>query len=99
MNKITRQKINRRGFLRYGVPALAITGGAVALGFRGLRRYLETSSDGFRVTSFGKIIPDPNGVIDLPVGFSYQAFSRTGEMMDDGLLVPGGMMVWLVFPA
>ena len=90
MNKITRQKINRRGFLRYGVPTLAITGGAVALGFRGLRRYLETSSDGFRVTPFGKIIPDPNGVIDLPVGFSYQAFSRTGEMMDDGLLVPGG---------
>jgi secreted PhoX family phosphatase len=38
---------------------------------------------------YGDLIPDPNRLIDLPEGFIYRVISRTGEMMDDGLLVPG----------
>jgi len=37
---------------------------------------------------FGKLLPDPDGVLDLPKGFSYTVISRYGEEMDDGLLVP-----------
>ena len=38
---------------------------------------------------FGRLTPDPQGVLDLPDGFSYQIISRKGDEMDDGLLVPG----------
>lgn len=39
---------------------------------------------------YGPLIPDPNGLLDLPTGFRYRAFSRTGDMMNDGQQVPGG---------
>jgi uncharacterized protein len=39
---------------------------------------------------YGPLIPDPNGLLDLPEGFSYKAFSRTGDLMSDGNPVPGG---------
>ncbi len=38
---------------------------------------------------FGKLLPDPNKVIDLPRGFSYTVIAHTGETMDDGLIMPG----------
>ena len=37
---------------------------------------------------FGSLVPDPNGVLDLPNEFSYRIISRKGDEMDDGLLVP-----------
>lgn len=46
----------------------------------------DTSNDGL---GFGPLKPDPNGVIDLPKGFSYTVISERGQEMDDGLLVPG----------
>ena len=33
--------------------------------------------------------PDPNQLLDVPEGFSYDIVSRRGTMMDDGLPVPG----------
>ena len=38
---------------------------------------------------YGLLVPDPNKILDLAKGFSYKVISRTGERMDDGLLVPG----------
>lgn len=38
---------------------------------------------------FGPLVPDPEGVLDLPQGFSYKVISRRGDEMEDGLLVPG----------
>jgi uncharacterized protein len=35
------------------------------------------------------LIADPNGVLDLPPGFSYFVIDRRGEPMSDGYLVPG----------
>ena len=36
----------------------------------------------------GPLRADPNRVLDLPKGFSYEVISRYGEEMDDGLLTP-----------
>ncbi|MBL1429961.1 MAG: DUF839 domain-containing protein [Robiginitomaculum sp.] len=40
------------------------------------------------IDKYGKLIPDPKGILDLPKGFAYKILSRVGEKMDDGLLVP-----------
>jgi len=37
---------------------------------------------------YGELVPDPDGLIDLPEGFSYRVISRLGDMMDDGFTVP-----------
>lgn len=41
---------------------------------------------------------DPNGVLDLPRGFSYSVVSRRGTQMDDGLFVPGAHDGMAAFP-
>jgi secreted PhoX family phosphatase len=38
---------------------------------------------------YGPLVLDPNRILDLPKGFSYQVISKAGERMQDGLLVPG----------
>jgi len=38
---------------------------------------------------FGELVTDPQGLLDLPDGFSYTIIARQGQEMDDGLLVPG----------
>jgi secreted PhoX family phosphatase len=38
--------------------------------------------------SYGPLLPDPAGVLDLPQGFSYRVLSRLGDAMDDGGKVP-----------
>ena len=47
---------------------------------------------------YGPLVPYPNGLLDLPSGFQYQAFSRTGEIMSDGSPVPGGHDGMAAFP-
>jgi len=37
----------------------------------------------------GALRPDPNSILDLPDGFGYHVISRAGEVMSDGLRVPG----------
>ncbi len=68
--------------------------GAVGLGFSGLRAVLGAdrawgSDLRGRDRGYGPLLKDPAGLLDLPEGFSYHVFSRQGEEMDDGLLVPG----------
>ena len=36
----------------------------------------------------GELIPDPQGILDLPAGFKYKVISRVGEEMNDGYVVP-----------
>lgn len=77
--------LNRRRFL----GALGIT----AAGFAGLRALVQNPLAAALQTSassgWGALLPDAEGLLDLPAGFAYVAFSRRGEEMDDGLLVPG----------
>lgn len=81
---------SRRQFLR--------TASAYAAGFAGLRALIHSSEAsalaGGADPGYGELVADAAGRLDLPAGFSYQVISRTGDVMDDGLLVssaPDGM--------
>jgi len=41
-----------------------------------------------RSDAFGPLVSDPDGLFDLPEGFSYRIISRFKDKMDDGFLVP-----------
>ena len=37
---------------------------------------------------YGPLVPDPQGLLDLPAGFSYRVVSELGQPMADGARVP-----------
>lgn len=41
-----------------------------------------------RAIGYGLLAPDPQGLLDLPAGFSYQVISSLGDVMTDGATVP-----------
>ncbi|NJN85845.1 MAG: DUF839 domain-containing protein [Leptolyngbyaceae cyanobacterium SL_7_1] len=43
-----------------------------------------------RSIGFGALQPDPNRILDLPVGFRYRVLSQFGDRMQDNALVPSG---------
>ncbi len=67
----------------------------VALAFSGLARHAAAAQTAGEETyvnevhGYGPLIPDPNRLLDLPEGFTYQVISQSGDTMDDGLFVPG----------
>lgn len=67
-----------------------ISTAAASLAFHGLAR-AQAAPDTYRneVEGYGPLKPDPNGVLDLPEGFSYRIVSWAGQQMDDGYIVPG----------
>jgi uncharacterized protein len=73
--------ISRRSF-NFGLGSLAFAGlAARATGGTSARAISE-------VHGYGPLQVDPNGLVDLPKGFSYRVISRFGNLMDDGFLVP-----------
>lgn len=76
--------IDRRYFLKQA--------GAYAMGFAGLQTFMACSQNGAATgeipAGFGPLVEDPEGIFDLPDGFSYTIVSRLGEEMEDGFLVP-----------
>ena len=74
------------------------TSGAATAAFCGFRSYVEGGRPDLRAKGFGDLVDDPKGMLNLPPGFSYIAFSRTGESMDDGFLVPGAHDGMAAFP-
>lgn len=75
--------ISRRRFLSH-----------TAAGFAGLSGLLVGGCDSvpnpnWSAEGYGELLADPEGLLGLPKGFSYNVFSRVGDEMDDGLLVPG----------
>ena len=81
--------VHRRRFI-------GLTGMILGMGFAGLRSSTGSgpaSQEHPKVAGstknwYGPLKKDPAGVLDLPEGFQYKAFSAFGEEMDDGLLVP-----------
>lgn len=72
-----------------------LTGSAAALAFSGLARHAsaQTSAGGEtyvnEVEGYGPLLRDPNRLLDLPEGFSYEVVAQSGDTMDDGLYAPG----------
>lgn len=71
---------------------------AVSAGFMGLSRVTARGQESAVVSAeaaeglgygFGPLLEDPQGVINLPEGFSYRVIAQLGQEMDDGLFVPG----------
>jgi uncharacterized protein len=73
--------MNRRAFLR--------SGGSITAGFAALKMVSENTAHAQSANvGYGPLRPDPAGLLSLPAGFSYRAFSRAGERMSDGYAVP-----------
>lgn len=67
--------------------------GIATLGFMGLHQWLTSPLEAAPLkraaAGYGPLLPDPQGIINLPKGFAYKIISRRGDKMDDGLLLPG----------
>lgn len=79
-----RKHLDRRRFLQ----SLAIVAASPALPLSG--RASESQ--------LGPLQRDPNGILDLPEGFSYRIVSRAGDRMSDGLVVPHAHDGMAAFP-
>ncbi|MGV3577886.1 alkaline phosphatase PhoX [Brevundimonas sp.] len=75
--------LHRRQLLTRGATAFAFAGMAHHANAQTTETYLNTAA------GYGPLVADPNGLLDLPEGFSYQVVSQAGDTMDDGLFVPG----------
>ena len=74
-----RRRLTRRHFLGAGAGVGAVVGaGALAWLYRPRKS----------ATALGDLVTDPNGIIDLPPGFSYRVLQRVGDRMTDGYNAP-----------
>lgn len=73
---------DRRTVLRAAGGALA------ALVASGCRMDGLAGAANANAAPYGPLVPDPEGLLDLPRGFSYRVVSRLGDAMDDGGTVP-----------
>ncbi|HBK91845.1 MAG TPA: phosphatase [Parvularcula sp.] len=84
--------LSRRSLVMGASAAVAGFAGLRALGLKGALA-LPT------VSPHGALLPDPNGLLDLPAGFAYDIVSREGVPMADGFLTPGAFDGMACFPA
>lgn len=61
---------------------------STALGGLALQLHHPFAIAGSKSTGFGELFKDPEGVLDLPAGFSYRVISKLADAMTDGLSVP-----------
>jgi len=78
--------LNRRRFLS---DSARVTAGF--LGLHALNANLALGDAAVENAScgYGELVSDPEGIFDLPKGFSYKVIAKEGEPMADGLKVPG----------
>ena len=86
---------SRRAFLK--------AAGAVSVGFGGMytlfaRRGFATPTHNLAIDRYGRLLPDPAGILDLPEGFRYRVISTAGTAMGEGLVVPGKPDGMATFP-
>lgn len=74
---------DRRQFLRRTGSAFAALAAAGCAG-----RTTAPAAAAPIAESYGALVPDPDGILDLPRGFSYRVISALGDAMDDGGTVP-----------
>ena len=78
---MTDKRQTRRSFLKLSA--------ATTFGFVGLSCACDPTLRGPNPGPYGDLVRDPEGIIDLPRGFSYDVVARAGDRMTDGLLMPG----------
>jgi uncharacterized protein len=76
-----------RRSLLFGAGA-ALGGAGVSLLGGPLRSWLVERRARWRPGPFGPLRPDPEGLLDLPEGFTYRVIGRSGTPLDDGFLAP-----------
>ena len=76
--------LSRRSFIRNAALTTAAFAGLRTLVNANVFAAAPSSSVGY-----GALQLDAQGLLKVPAGFSYKIFSRTGEIMPDGFLVPG----------
>ncbi|WP_164115794.1 alkaline phosphatase PhoX [Sphingorhabdus sp. Alg239-R122] len=59
---------------------------------------LSGSALAFEKTGKHPLVPDPDGILDLPEGFTYRLISKAGDMMSDGFFRPGRADGMACFP-
>jgi len=74
---------HRRQFLRHTGSAFAALAAAGCAG-----RTTAPAAAAPIAESYGALLPDAAGILDLPRGFSYRVLSSLGDAMDDGGTVP-----------
>jgi secreted PhoX family phosphatase len=79
----------RRHFLR--------SAAAFAVGIGGLASFTQRAQAS-KIQGYGALRRDPQGVLDLPPGFSYRIISKSGETMSDGFKVPVATDGMAAFP-
>lgn len=76
---------SRRTFL----GAAGLVGiGALGSQIPSLLGQLEERRQPWRPGPYGAMRPDPQGILDLPEGFTYRVIDRAGDAMAEGLVVP-----------
>jgi len=80
MSSNQRLLLSRRSF-NFGLTSLAVSGLAACA-------QRPQGAPIAAAPGHGPLLPDPDGLIDLPRGFAYRIISRHGDRMDDGFAVP-----------
>ncbi len=80
-----------------------IKAAALSIGFAGVQSFVRAARGPSllpeaQALGFGPLQDDPGQLMRLPRGFRYVAFSRTGEVMNDGYYVPGAHDGMAAFP-
>jgi len=79
--------LNRRQ-VAFGLTGVAFGGMALYAGALSALGEKDARAAGLKSNGYGPLQADPEGLLDLPRGFSYRILSTHGERMSDGLLVP-----------
>lgn len=84
---------SRRQFIGGGAAAAALTLGPTAA-------LAPAATQGrARAASYGDLVEDPAGLLDLPRGFRYRLLSIEGDELTSGATSPAITTAWLRFPA
>ncbi len=87
--------ISRRNFIT--LAGMGLTSGIAAIS---LKNYYTRVAHGqsTKTEKFGQLIPDPNGILELPQGWQYKVISQGGNSMSDGTYVPSSFDGMAAFP-
>ena len=92
--------LSRRHMISAAATGAAFAGFSRLAGAQPASRRVSPDADPYlnEVAGYGALAMDPQGLFDLPEGFSYTIVSRAGEFMSDGLVTPRKMDGMGCFP-